>query len=160
MPTFVPGQGGSYVFTITSAPTCAWTADTDVAWAAIAPASGQGNASPRLTVEQNANSTGRSLSVIVNGQPIHVTQNNGCVYAMTPASMDVSGGGGIATVTLTVLSGCPWSVTAGESWIQVLTPSGTGSASVNFSIAPNPFGVRHSFVMVAGRRIDVTQQAQ
>ena len=160
VPSLVPGSGGKFPFAVASASSCTWTTQTDVGWADISPSSGQGNGSPSLTVSQNESSTGRSLTVIVNGQSFHVTQNNSCTYRLSPTSLDVGGAGGAASIAITVTTGCPWTATSGESWVQVRTRSGTGSGSVDLDIAANPFGVRLANLTIAGQRVTVTQQPQ
>jgi hypothetical protein len=112
-----------------------------------------------LNVNENPNRDARTVTVTVNSQSFRVTQNAvGCGYSLNPSSIDASAEGGTATVALSATSGCMWTAVASESWIRVLTPNGTGSATVRLDVAANPSDVRHAFVTIAGQRVNVTQQ--
>ena len=161
LPTTVPRQGGSYTFEITIASGCGWTAQTDVAWADVAPSAGQSNASPRLSVGENLRVDGRSLFVTVGDQSFRVTQLTGCGYSLDPTSLNESADGGSARIdVVTTLGQCSWTATANESWIRVLTPSGTGSSTISLDLDANPSDERHTFLTIAGVRVDVTQRGQ
>jgi hypothetical protein len=159
LPSSVSTGTGRYPFTITIASNCAWTARTEVSWADVAPGSGSGNATPTLNVNENTAFFTRTLTVIVNGQSFQATQASvTCSNTLDRTSLDESSGGGSASVKLTTMDGCGWTATASESWIRVVTPSGTGSATIYFELAPNTGDVRHAFVTIAGQRVDVTQR--
>jgi len=161
LPTFVPHEASSFPFAITVASGCEWTARTDVTWAGVAPSSGQGNAALTLSVEENARVDGRSLTVTVGAQSFRMSQVGGCSYSLDPTSLNEGGGGGSARVDVTTtLPGCSWTATAGESWVRVLTPSGTGSGTVVLELDPNPSDERHTNLMIAGIRVEVTQRRQ
>lgn len=130
-----------------------------MSWADVAPGSGQGSATPVLNVGENTNFDARTITVTVNGQSFRVTQNAvSCSYTLNPTSLDESPDGGSASVSLTATAGCTWTATASEGWIRVLTPSGTGSGTINLDLAPNPSDVRHAFLTIAGQRVNVTQR--
>jgi hypothetical protein len=158
VPASVPAATGHYPFAITIGTGCSWTARTDVSWADVAPGSGSGNFTAMLNVNQNASVTTRTFSVIVNSQSFQTTQASVCTYSVDPTSLDEGAGGGTASVRLTTVAGCPWTATASESWIRVVTPSGTGSATVLLELAPINADVRHAFVTIAGLRVDVMQR--
>ena len=155
----IPGQGGRFQFSIGTSSSCAWTARTDVGWADVSPGSGNGNASPTLNVNQNATFFTRQLTVTVNGQNFQFTQAGAnCTYSVDPTFLEESFEGGRAWVNVYTTEGCGWSVTASESWIRLLTPTGTGNATVYFELAQNGGGERNAFVTVAGIRINVKQR--
>lgn len=161
LPSSVPAQGGRYAFAITIASQCEWRAQTDASWADVAPGSGQGNATPTLNVAEYTRFDSRTLTVTVNTQAFRITQNGVvCSYTLDPTSLDESHNGGTARIVLTTREGCPWTVTASEGWIRVLTPSGTGSATVAVELAPNSSDVRHAFLTIAGQRVNVTQRSR
>ena len=159
LPTRVPREGGSFPFEITIASGCDWTAETDVTWATVTPGAGQGNSTPTLSVDKTPRIDGRTLFVTVGSQSFRVVQELGCSYSLDPASLDLSGEGGSATIDLVAtLDQCVWTATSSEEWIRVLTPSGTGSGEVRLDVDHNPSDVRHMFLTIAGIRVDVTQQ--
>src|SRR5687768_18594570 len=89
--TSIPGAGGRFQFGIGTSSSCSWTARTDVAWADVAPGSGQGNASPTLNVNANTTFFTRQFTVNVNGQVIQATQAGAnCSYTVDPTSLEES----------------------------------------------------------------------
>jgi hypothetical protein len=130
-----------------------------VVWADVSPGSGQGNAAPVLTIGEHANRDARTLSVTVNGQSVRVTQNAiGCSYSVSRTSMDVSPQGESVSIDVTTADGCVWTATSSDGWINVRTPSGAGSSTLGFDIAPNTGDTRRAFLTIAGLRVDITQQ--
>jgi hypothetical protein len=159
IPSSIPGSGGRYQLSIGASSGCAWTARTDVGWADVAPGSGQGNASPTLNVNSNETFFTRQFTVYVNGQTFLATQGSTtCNYTVDPTFLEESADGGIARIEVKTADGCGWTVSASEAWIRVMTPSGTGNATIILELSPNPSDVRNAFVMVAGRRVDVRQR--
>ncbi len=72
----------------------------------------------------------------------------GSVSALSSASSHLSGTG---SVVVEVSSNGPWSVSGLPSWITASQPSGSGNASVSFSLAPNLTGApREATVTIAG----------
>ena len=130
-----------------------------MAWADVAPGSGQGNASPTLNVNANTTFFTRQFTVNVNGQVIQATQAGAnCSYTVDPTSLEESFEGGRAWVNVSTTEGCGWTVTASEGWIRVLTTSGAGSATIFIELSPNSGDVRNAFLTVAGQRVDVRQR--
>ena len=161
VPTWVPGEGGRYPLTVTAAAGCAWTATSDVTWATVSPVSGSGTGSAMLAVTQNPQvGNGRSATLTIAGQRVHVTQANVCVYAIDRTTADVGAGGENVRIAITTTTGCPWTNTATESWLRVLPASGSSSGEVRIEIDPNAGGLRHGLVMVAGLRVQITQQGR
>jgi hypothetical protein len=160
--TGVPQTAGSptgrYTFTITAASNCNWTARTDAAWGSVSPGSGVGSATPVLTINQNDLYGSRTLTTTVNGQNFQTVQSGvTCSITLDRTHLDETFEGGFATLVLTTLDGCSWSVTASESWIHVVTQNGVGSGKVVVELQPNTGGPRNAFLMVAGQRVDVRQ---
>jgi len=159
IPTSVPYQGGRYQFSISLSGNCQWTARSDSSWGDVAPSTGTGSATPTLTVSEHTRLDPRTLTVTINGQSFRTVQNvPGCSYTLEPAFLEESSGGGSARVTLTTSAHCTWTASASEGWIQVLNPSGLGSATINLELAANQGDVRHAFLTIAGQRVDVTQR--
>ena len=68
LPSALPEASGRYAFAVSTGATCAWTARTDIAWADIAPGSGQGDAPLTLVVAQNETRSTRTVTVTVNSE--------------------------------------------------------------------------------------------
>jgi hypothetical protein len=159
LPSTVGGGTNRYTFSIAIATSCAWTARTDVNWADVAPGSGNGNGTPTLTVNENGTFFGRSFVVTINGQNFTVSQaQTTCSFSLDRNTLDVSADGETQMIQVTTSEGCGWTASASESWIRVVTTSGTGTSRVYFEIAPNTGDVRHAYVTIAGLRVDVTQR--
>jgi hypothetical protein len=167
LPSSIATDGGRFTFTITTGAGCAWSAQTNTTWADVAPGSGQGTATPVLTAAANTRTDARTLTITVNGQSFQVAQNAMptapvpvCSYLVDPTSLEEGPDAGTAEVTVTTLPGCAWTATASEGWITMLTSSGTGSARIKIEVTANTGDVRHAFLTVAGRRVDVRQRAR
>jgi hypothetical protein len=83
-----------------------------------------------------------------------------CSYSASASQTSFTASGGSGTITITAGAGCAWSVgSGGASWITFTSPtSGTGSGSVNYTIAANAssFG-RQGTITAAGVAIGISQ---
>jgi hypothetical protein len=114
-----------------------------------------------LTVATNTRTDTRTLNVTVNGQSFRAVQNANlvtCSYVVEPTSLDQGPERGDASVALTAPAGCAWTATASEGWIRMLTPSGTGSATIKIELEQNTGDARSAFLTVAGQRVNITQR--
>jgi hypothetical protein len=82
---------------------------------------------------------------------------SGCTYTATavPASFPVAGGTG--QFQITTGSGCSWMIMGLPTWISASPLSGSGSSTVNFTVAANTGAPRSATVTVAGQNITITQ---
>jgi hypothetical protein len=81
----------------------------------------------------------------------------GCTYSLSSASQSVQPGGGQASVVLTTAAGCFWTATSADGWIT-LSQAGSGSTTINFTVAPNTSGsARSATLTIAGQTHRVTQ---
>ena len=82
---------------------------------------------------------------------------SGCTFTATavPASFPVAGGTG--QFQITTGSGCSWTITGLPTWISASPLSGSGSSTVNFTVAANTGAPRSATVNVAGQNVTVTQ---
>jgi sugar lactone lactonase YvrE len=84
--------------------------------------------------------------------------NNGCNFAIAPATVNASTGGQSGTLNVQAQpNGCIWTATSNASWLQV-TGSGSSSGTVNFVAAPNTgVNARTATATIAGRSFVVIQ---
>ena len=89
-----------------------------------------------------------------------LTALTGCTYGITPSLQDIPVSGGSGSVTLTTGAGCNWAVAEGIDWLTITGgASGTGSGTVNYSVAPYDgiCGPRTALVNIGGQIFTVTQ---
>jgi hypothetical protein len=127
---------------------CAWTVQTDAGWiSTIAPASdnGDGNAIIVYSVAANSEEIRRIGTIkILDGnsvvrQTLSVTQEgvSPSDYSFFPASGTFPANGGNGTMQLSAPENAAWSLKPGRGIINLFPSSGTGSASITFSVLPN-----------------------
>ncbi|HEX8288818.1 MAG TPA: BACON domain-containing carbohydrate-binding protein [Pyrinomonadaceae bacterium] len=150
--------GGTGSFAITASDSgCAWTATTSESWITVNNATGTGSGTINYTVQANTG-IARSGTITVGGKTYSVTQELGCTITLTPdnTGFDAAGGSGSFNVT-TSNTGCSWSATASDSWINVTTPTGTGNGTVNFTVGANVTPQRTGTITIGGKTFSITQ---
>lgn len=80
-----------------------------------------------------------------------------CSYSLSADGVSVDGAGGQRTVGLSAGPTCGWNVQNFVSWIIVQPTSGSGSATVNLTIEPNPGAPRSATIVIAGLPFVVNQ---
>ncbi len=96
-----------------------------------------------------------------------VTLSNGftylCSFSLSAPPPPFSPAGGSGTITVTAVAGtCGWSASTGDAWITLTPPaSGTGSGTVDYTVAPNPSATpRSGTISVSGQIYTVTQRGR
>ncbi len=161
-------NGGSGTAFLTTGSSCAWAVSNSNSWISVSPSSGSGNANLSYSVSANTGTSARSGSFSVGGQIFSVTQAAAagtCSYSLSSTAQSFASGSGNASFSLTTGSSCSWSVAANSSWVGAdtwltfLTPtSGTGSATISYSVSPNAGAAsRSTTLLIAGQSHVVTQ---
>jgi hypothetical protein len=149
---------------VTAASGCAWTAANTNSWIAlISGTSGSGDGTINYTVDANPAGLSRSGVFVVAGQTFTVTQAGAsCTFTISPTTQNHAAGVSAASVTVTTIPGCSWTVDNTNAWIQITSAvDGTGSGTVAYSVDANPGSIaRTGVVTVAGRALTVTQGGQ
>jgi hypothetical protein len=85
-----------------------------------------------------------------------------CSYTISPAASAFPPDGGSGSVAMTTGGTCAWSVTASASWMTLTSGStGTGPATVAYSVAPNSTTeLRSGSLSLGGQTHTVTQQGR
>jgi hypothetical protein len=78
---------------------------------------------------------------------------------VSPPGSPIAASGGTGGVTITASTGsCQWLAQSQVPWITITPPaSGSGSGTVQFSVAVNPGGPRKGRITVNGKRVTITQ---
>lgn len=146
---------GSLTITASNA-ACPWTATNNDSWLAVSPASGTGSGTATYNVGVNTGPA-RAGSLTVAGQTVPVTQGSGCVASLSASSTSVGGSGGTGSVTLTMSSAaCAWSASSSAAWVT-LPAGGTGSATINFTVASQTGPARTATLTIAGQTFTINQ---
>jgi hypothetical protein len=155
----MPGAGGIVDVTVTAPGGCGWTAESQALWIAVTSgASGSGNGTVRLTVEQNAGASRRG-TVTIAGRAFTVEQGSSCTYSIAPTSQPIAAAGGPVTVNVTAPDSCTWTAKSNALWIAVISGStGAGNGPVQLNVDPNSAGARTGTVTVAEQTFTVTQE--
>ena len=151
--------------TLTTGAACSWTAATTTSWLTVtSAASGTGPATIDYSVAANTTSSQLSGSLSIGGVTFPITQNAGtvtCTYSLQPTSATDSAAAQTGAVALTTQTGCAWTASTATSWLGITSAaSGSGSTTVNYSVAANTTGVqRTGFLSIGGQTFTVTQNS-
>lgn len=80
-----------------------------------------------------------------------------CVYSLASPSASVPVEGSTGMVGLTTDAGCPWNVTSSATWVTVATDTGTGPATLSYTVAANTTTARTATLSVNGQTFTVNQ---
>lgn len=159
----VGAEGGTGSVSVTaSGSSCSWSAGSNAGWIRITSGSNViGSGTVQFAVDGNSGSA-RSGTLTVAGQTITVNQagTSVCNYSVNPASLSLPASSGEGTITVTTQSGCSWTASSSEGWIQIISgASGSGSGTVRYRVSQNTGGERATTLLVAGQRVSVRQLA-
>jgi hypothetical protein len=141
-------------FTLTTDPSCTWTAVSAAAWLGLAtPSKGVGPITMAFTNSIYTGDTPRRAAIEVRwptptaGQNVWVTQD-GCWYALAPDVRDVGVAGGPTQITVLASPasvdcnvGCPWTAQSLVSWVTITSSlPKSGDDVLFFRVDANPTG--------------------
>ena len=113
----------------------------------------------------DASGTANPYALTMNGNK-SVTANffarAACTYALAPVDVHAfPKAGGSTLVTVTTPNLCPVTATSFQSWVTIggITPSGSGTTTVQLVIATNAGSVRATAIRLADRLFLITQAA-
>jgi len=154
------GAGTGTVIVTASSGACDWTAaGVELSWVTLANNSGKGDGTVNYSVAANAGE-GRTGILTIAGRSFTITQASGCVYTVSPTSVNVGATGGTGTVSVRTTSACGWTATSQASWLAITQgATGSGNGTVTFSVSGNTGAQRSGTLTVGGQRITVTQTA-
>ena len=154
------GQTGTV--NVTTSSSCSWTASSNTSWISINfGASGTGSGSVGFSVAPNSGSSGRSGSITIGGQVFSIYQAGAsCSYSLAPAGNNLaSSNATMGSTTLNTGSTCSWTSSSDSSWLAITSAlSGTGSASITYSVSANSNdSSRTGTLNIGGQSFSVTQ---
>ena len=151
-----PAAGGSRTVDVTTAAGCGWSSSGVPAWVTLAPSSGTGSQTINLTV---AATTGgeRDASFTIAGQTFTVNQGSGCTFALSPTSYTAPAAGDSSSFEVTTAAGCGWTSSGVPAWITGVPASGTGTQTINFTVAAHSGSARSATINISGQTFTVNQ---
>src|SRR4029453_5055643 len=130
--------GGPGSFAVATTAACGWTSSGVPAWITGVPLSGTGTTSINFTVAANPDPSPRNANITIEGQTFTVTQAAAaatCSYSLNPTSHSARAAGGVSSVDVNTTSACSWTSSGVPAWITGVPLSGTGTTSINFTVA-------------------------
>ena len=84
----------------------------------------------------------------------------GCVVTLPQSSAAAPATGGPGTIGVSTTAGCTWTASPNAPWLTITSgASGSGSGTVNYTVAANTGGARTGTLTVAGQTFTVNQAA-
>ncbi len=153
------GGKGRVIVTMNQTP-CSWEASSDSDWISItSPASFSASGSVLYTVAPSGPGWNRVGHLTVAGQTVTITQLGDCSYTVDVASVPAPWWGTQAAVSLTASQpNCGWTSYSDQNWAGQYPQSGTGSATIQYTIYPSAnTGGRSANLYVGGNTVEVIQ---
>src|SRR5258708_711837 len=117
----VAAAGGPSSFGINNGNSCNWSAATTNSWLHTT-SSGSGGGTVSYTVDANNTIVPRSGTVTAGNQTFTVNQAGAaCSYSLSANSASYSAAATNDSVTMTTLSGCPWTASTTNVWLHPLS---------------------------------------
>lgn len=158
----VNGGGFNTVF-VNRGANCSWTSISNDSWITINFSSTCCNGIVQYTVAPNPNPGPPRLGTMtIAGKTFTVIQAGACNFGIAPENTSFAANGGTGSVELTAPDLCQWSAFSNNPSFLTITSasSGTGSATVTYSVAANPNTTNRSGTLfIAGRTFTVFQGA-
>ena len=151
--------GGTDSIAVTAPAGCAWTASSNQTWLTVTSgASGSGNGSVAFSVAATAGPA-RDATLTIGGIAVAVHQASGCTYTLAPTTVTEPAAGAADSVALTTSdAACAWTATPSAAWVTVTSPlTGTGNATINFTVAANTAPQRQSALTVGTATVTINQ---
>ena len=156
--------GGSAFFVVESSPdTCSWFAQAGCNFVSLTKYSGKGRDSIKYTVAINTGSSSRSCNIYVAGQIYRIVQESqgtACTYAIQAPSKNFGLAGGAGSFVLSTNPTCNWVASASCPYVLVLNKSGSGAASINYTVQANTGPARTCYIEVGGQKHTIFQEGQ
>jgi len=83
-----------------------------------------------------------------------------CTYTVSPLTATIAAAGAGATASVTTTAGCAWTATSNAAFLTINSgATGTGSGTVQYTVAANTGAARTGTLTVAGKTVTVNQDA-
>jgi uncharacterized protein (TIGR03437 family) len=137
---------------------CPWNAVSNESWLTVTSGStSTGNASLGYSVAANSGAT-RNGSIRIKSLTFTVTQTGTCIYTITPSTLAPGYRGDTGVIMLSNDQNCTWSASSNSAWASVSPSSGTGAASIVYTIQQNGgTASRNAVFNIAGQNVQIQE---
>ena len=123
-------------------------------------ATGQGDGSVSYKIAENADPVPRQGALAVGDVQVNLSQQAApCRYDVAPAVTDIQSAGGVAAIEVHAHPACSWTAVPEVGFATVTPQSGSGNATVNLTVLPNPGAERMVTATIAAQRVTLPQRA-
>jgi Viral BACON domain/Putative binding domain, N-terminal len=158
---------------VSTGPTCQWTAVSQASWLTVTSgASGTGSGTVSFSVAANTGTASRTANIVTAGWNFSVLQAapappappppSQCSYTLSATSAKVATEGGTVSLSVSTVSGCPWTSVSPVSWAVISTgASMLGPGTVTVTVAKNnSFSTRSVTLAIAGQSFVLAQDGR
>lgn len=149
-------------FSVNAGAGCAWQATVSCNWVQLTNTSGTGSGTLSFSVDENTSTSPRSCTITVESETYAITQSGAtpCSYSVSPSSQTFSSAATNGSFSLTTSANCSWQASANCNWVHVTNTTGTGGATINFTVDENTTtNSRTCSITVNGQTFTVNQTA-
>ncbi|HEX7151316.1 MAG TPA: N,N-dimethylformamidase beta subunit family domain-containing protein [Thermoanaerobaculia bacterium] len=152
--TTVAASAGSADIAVQYQSYCGFSAQSNTPWITLTSITNN-----NVTYAYTANDgPARSGTITIGESTFVLSQQSGCTYSIAPTYSQYPASGGGGSFTLTSGSGCPWTAVPNVPWITLTTASsGTGAATIGYSVAPNVGPARSGRIQVGNNYLTIDQ---
>lgn len=145
-----------------------WTIEVDANWVEISKQKGSGNASVKVSADENPKETSRTAILVVTAgnlrDSVKITQEAGLIPGLSVSSTSITLSGSGENDFFDIESNIDWTIEVGDDWVTVSQEKGSGNASIEVRAAENPKESKRTtnITVTAGdlsQSIRVTQEA-
>src|SRR6185369_1190291 len=134
----IAASGDIFPLDVVTSSSCSWSVAGAPDWIAVTNTAVAGSARLHVDVAANFQSTPRTATITIGGVALTVTQAAaGCSFIPTVGTASLPAAGGTFALTIATTSGCAWTAAFQPGWLSSVATSGTGTATINFTAAPN-----------------------
>jgi hypothetical protein len=155
-------SGGEGALAVSASRDCTWSARSDASWIELeGPSHGQGTATVPYQVDVNVTPVARRGAVMLATLRIEIAQDAApCRYTIYRGNLEMPAAGGVLSVFVAAMPGCPWTARSAAPWIEIARgASGNGPGEVVFTATANPGAARSGSVAIEEQVLTVTQRA-
>ena len=158
----IPASGGSGSFGVNMPTGCPWMATSESSFISLTSgASGEGSGTVSFTAAPNTGALRTGRIIVANGvssQTFQIQQASGCPTSLAISTQNFPVSGGTGSISITAGSNCGWEGESSAGWIQITSPPGNGSGTVNFNVSPNTSpSFRSGVISVGSQSVNIFQ---